>query len=174
MTLATLWDYLNHQRTPLYSADDCADASEEDASVDKISALDERRRLLKNRILRDEKAENSVRFLAVAVRISKRVALAELIGMYIEEREARRAVPRKKRKTQLPRSSPKDRFTDLFFPETIKYTGEPLSKKEKGPREKAKEKIDYWIRLGEPLARMAQRFGYSVLLLLPEKLTDKE
>jgi hypothetical protein len=49
-----------------------------------------------------------------------------------------------------------------------------LSKEEKGPREKAKEKFDYWIRLGEPLASMVQRFGSGILLLLPKKLTDKE
>jgi hypothetical protein len=28
VTLATLWDYLKHQQTPLYSADDCANALE--------------------------------------------------------------------------------------------------------------------------------------------------
>ena len=98
----------------------------------------------------------------MAVRISKRVALAELIGKYIEERDARRAVPKKRLKKQLPRSSPKDRFIDLLFPETIKYKGEKLCKKaqgiqvkDKGPREAAKKKFDYWIQLREPLAEMA-------------------
>jgi hypothetical protein len=52
--------------------------------------------------------------------------------------------------------------------------GKQMSKREKGPREKAKECLEYWIRLGEPLARMVQRFGHGILLLLPEKLTDKE
>jgi hypothetical protein len=139
--------------------------------------------VLKNRIVRDKEAEKTVKYLGVAVRVLKRVALAELIGSYIEEREARRAVPKKKRKMQLPRSSPKDRFTDLLFPETITYEGEQLSEKDKGmqmieeeksPRLKAKAKLDYWIRLGEPLARMAERFGHGILLLLPKKLTDKE
>jgi hypothetical protein len=63
--------------------------------------------------------EKSIKQWRIAVRISKRVALAELIGKYIEERDARRAVPKKRRKKQLPQSSPKDQFIDLLFPETI-------------------------------------------------------
>ncbi len=45
---------------------------------------------------------------------------------------------------------------------------------EKGPRENAKKKLDYWIQLGEPLARMAQCYGIAIVPLLPEKLTDKK
>jgi hypothetical protein len=52
--------------------------------------------------------------------------------------------------------------------------GKQMSNKEKGPREKSKEFLEYWIQLGEPLARMVQRFGHGILLLLPKKLTDKE
>jgi hypothetical protein len=48
--------------------------------------------MLKYWIVRDEKAERTARNLAVAFRISKRVALAELIGRYIEERDIRRAM----------------------------------------------------------------------------------
>jgi hypothetical protein len=173
VTLATVWDYLKNKRTPLSSTDDCADASEQDVSPD-ISSSDQRLRELKNRIVRDEKEEKSINRRRIAVRISKRIALAELIGRYIQEREARRAVPKKRRKKQLPRSSPKDRFTDLLFPETIRYKGEQLGKKEKGPRENAKKKLDYWIQLGEPLARMAQRYGIAILALLHETLTDKK
>lgn len=98
--LATLWDYLKRQRTPLYSADDCADALEQETGLDTISASDQRLRVLKNCIVRNEKAEKTVKYLGVAVPVSKGVALAELIGSYIEEREARRAVPKKKRKMQ--------------------------------------------------------------------------
>lgn len=101
-TLATVWDYLNYKRTPLSSADDCVESSEQDSSPGIISASDQRRRELKNRIVRDEKEEKFVHHRRIAVRISKRVALAELIGRYIEERDARRAVPKKRRKKQLP------------------------------------------------------------------------
>ncbi|RFU23676.1 hypothetical protein B7463_g12661, partial [Scytalidium lignicola] len=180
-TLATVRDYLHYQETLFNSADDCAYASEQIVLPDTPNALDQRLLLLKARIDRDEKVEKTLEYLEIAVRISKRVALAELVGRYIDEREARRAVPKKRRKTQLPRSSPKDRFTDLLFPETVKYSGHlskdmttQVSKKEKCPRAKAKEKLDYWIRLGEPLARMARRFGYGVLSLLPDNLTDKD
>ncbi len=139
-----------------------------------ISASDQRLRGLKSRIVRDEKAEKTIKHLRVAVRISKRMALVELIGRYIEESEAWKAMPKKRRKMQLPGSSPKDRFTDLLFPETIKYKDEQLGKKKNGLREKAKQKIDYWIRLREPLARIAQRFGCAILSLVTEKLNDKE
>lgn len=78
-------------------------------------------------------------------------------------------MPKKRRKKQLPQSSPKDRFINLLFPETIKCKGQ-----EKGPREKAKKKFDYWIQLGEPLAAMEKRYGIALLALLPETLTDKK
>jgi len=57
-----------------------------------------------------------------------------------------------KRKMQLPRSSSKDRFTNLLSPETTTYEGEQLSKKDKGmqiieeeknPREKARAKLNF-------------------------------
>ncbi|KAF8855966.1 hypothetical protein BDZ45DRAFT_745972 [Acephala macrosclerotiorum] len=180
-TLATVWNYLNYKRTPLSSADDCVESSKQDSSPGIISASDQRLRELKNRIVRDEKKKKFVNHRRIVVRISKRVALAELIGKYIEERNAKRAVPKKRRKKQLPQSSPKDRFTDLLFPDTVKYKGEKLDEKtksmqvieEKGPRENAKKKLDYWIVLEEPLARMAQRYGIAIVPLLPEKLTNK-
>ena len=39
--------------------------------------------------------------------------------------------------------------------------GKQMSNKEKGPREKSKEFLEYWIQLGEPLARMVQRSGMA-------------
>jgi hypothetical protein len=86
-----------------------------------LKIADERFRMLKYCIFRDEKAERTTRNLAVAFRISKRMALAELIGRYIEERDARRAMTKTQQKMLGPRSSVKDRFTDLLFPETIQY-----------------------------------------------------
>jgi hypothetical protein len=177
--LATVRDYLRYQRTPYSSADNPNNATEGGTGPDIISASDQRNRELKNRIISNEEDEKSIQQWRIAVRISKRVALAELISNYIEERDARRAVPRKRRKKQLPQLSPKDRFIDLLFPETIKYKGEQLSKmaqviKDKGPREDAKKKFDYWIQLGEPLAAMAQCYGIALVALLPKTLTDKE
>ena len=52
--------------------------------------------------------------------------------------------------------------------------GQHWSKKKNGPRKKAKEKLEYWLSLGELLAMMAQRYGIGIILLLPKKLTDKE
>jgi hypothetical protein len=164
-TLATVRDYLRYQRTPRSSAGDSDDAPEGGAGLGTISASDRRNRELRNRIIRSEKDEESIQQWQIAACISKRVALAELIGNYIKERDARRAVPKKKRKKLLPQSSPKVRFIDLLFPETIKVKGQQ--------REEAKSKFNYWIQLGEPLAAMAQRYGIALVALLPEALTNK-
>jgi hypothetical protein len=72
------------------------DAPEGDAGPDIISASDQRLRKLKTRIISDEEDEKSIRQWRIAVRISKRVSLVELIGKYIEERDARRVVPKKR------------------------------------------------------------------------------
>jgi hypothetical protein len=47
--------------------------------------------------MRDEKAERTAKNLAAAFRVSRRIALAELVGRYIEERDARRAMSKKQR-----------------------------------------------------------------------------
>jgi hypothetical protein len=60
----------NH--TYIESADDCADASEGDPGPDTISASDRRHKVLKDRIVRDETAEKTVKYLGMAIRISKR------------------------------------------------------------------------------------------------------
>jgi hypothetical protein len=54
------------------------------------------------------------------------------------------------------------------------YVGEQPGEKKKGRRENAKKKLDYWIQLGELLARMAQRYGIAILALLHKTLTDKK
>lgn len=57
-------------------------------------------------------------------------------------------------------------FTDLLFPKT--------RNSEEQTRKNAKARLSYWITVGEPLARIAQRFGYEILLRLPAQLTNKE
>jgi hypothetical protein len=178
VTLASFQDYLNNKRNPPPSANDCANVSGRDAGPDMISAEDQSLRELKIRIDRAEEMEKSIKYLRIEARISKRVALAELIGRYIEERDAKKVAPKKRQKTQ----SLKNRFIDRLFPETIKYKSQQLSKnenkqvikEEKCPRQEAKDKFKYWLQLGEPLARMAKRYGIAVLVLLPDKLSDKE
>jgi hypothetical protein len=63
---------------------------------DVILALDHRLRVLKNRIVKDGKTEKPFKRSKIVVCISKRVYLSELIGRYIEEREARKAKPKGK------------------------------------------------------------------------------
>jgi hypothetical protein len=57
-------------------------------------------------------------------------------------------VPKKRQKKQLPRPLLKDRFINLLFLEIIKYKGEQLDKNEKGPRENAKKKLNYYSHVG--------------------------
>ncbi|KFZ03400.1 hypothetical protein V502_10981 [Pseudogymnoascus sp. VKM F-4520 (FW-2644)] len=56
-----------------------------------------------------------------------------------------------------------------YMEETATRKAEPKKR-----RERAKEKLEYWMSLGEPLAVMAQRYRIGIILLLPKKLTDKE
>lgn len=58
-----------------------------------------------------------MKYLRFNIRISKLFALAELSIRYSEEKKTRSALPKKKREKELPRLSPKDRFTNLLFPE---------------------------------------------------------
>ncbi|KAL5344408.1 hypothetical protein ACLOAV_010668 [Pseudogymnoascus australis] len=92
----------------------------------------------------------------------------------MEETAARKAEPKKRREKTLHRLSVKDRYADLLFAETITNNGKQLSKEEgkqllkgeSGSREKAKEKLEYWMSLGEPLAMMAQRYGIAFIYFL--------
>ena len=168
-TLATIMDYAEYTANPPPSADYCADTLEEYQSPDTTS--DQRFRVLRNRIVRDEAEEEIVKYLRFNIRISKLFALAELSIRYSEEKEARGAVPKKRRKKELPRLSPKDRFADLLFPEIGNIEGEG---ERNVARKEAKGTFSYWITLGKPLAEMAQRFGSLILLILPENLTMTE
>lgn len=118
--------------------------------------------------------EKSLRASQLVARVSKRVHLVELVGRFVEERGARKAVAKRKRRGP----STNEKFTDLLFPETIvrKPKLSRADNKEKGdnPRERAKRTLEYWIWLGEPLLAMAQRFGIGILLLLLEDLTDAD
>ena len=169
-TLATIMDYVNYTANPPPSADYCADTLEEYQGPDTTS--DQRFRVL--RIVRDEAEEEIVKYLRVNIRISKLFALAELSIRYSEEKKARRVVPKKRRKKELPRLSPKDRFTDLLFPEIGNIEGEEERNDARKARKEAKGKFSYWITLGDPLAELAKRFGSLILLILPESLTMTE
>jgi hypothetical protein len=118
VTRVTIRDYVIYTATPPPSVDDYTDASEGDLGPDIILALDRRHKVLKDYIVQDETAEKTIKYLGVVIRISKRVALAELIDSYIKERDARTAIPKKQRRRELPRLSPKDYFINLLFLET--------------------------------------------------------
>ena len=165
-------DFLKYIAKPSSYSDSRCNNSTADQDPDTTSASDRRLRELKDYIICLETAERMMKCLRVVIRISKRVALAEMISRYLEERDARAAMLRNRRKLELPRSSPKDRFTDLLFPDTCKTYG--FGDLKNDARKKAKEKLSYWSSLGEPLAQMTQRFGYGFLALLPMKLTDNE
>ena len=168
-TLAALMDYVNYTANPPSSADYCADTLEDYQGPDTTS--DQRFRVLRNRIVRDEAAEEITKYLRVSFRISKRFALAELSIRYAEAKDARSAVPKKRRKLEFPGLSPRGRFTDSLFPELGDIEGEEERNK---ARETAKGKFSYWITQGDPLAELAKKFGSLVLAILPENLTVTE
>jgi hypothetical protein len=135
----------------------------------------------------DEKGKSidkSVKPAKIVLQVLKRVHLVELTAKF----EAEKAMPKKK-----GQRSVRDRYTDLLFPETIKYKRKKASKGKKGKevseeqrkqekerekerkkkRNQAKRTLDYWTKgLGEPLWRMTERFGYGILLRLPADVTE--
>jgi hypothetical protein len=161
-SVATIMDYVKYTANPPPSADCCADTLEEYPGPDTTS--DQRFRVLRNRIDRGDAEEEIVKYLRINIRISKLFALMELSVRYTEAKEARSAVPKKRRKKKLPGLSPKNRFIDLLFPEIESIEA----------REAAKGTFSYWITLGDPLAKLAKRFGSLILLILPESLTISE
>ena len=167
-TLATIMDYVKYTANPPPSADYCADTLEEYQGPDTTS--DQRFRVLRNRIVRGEAEEEIVKYLRVNIRISKLSALAELSIRYSEHKNARRALTKKRRKKEFP-LSPRNYFTDLLFPEIDNIEGE---EERNDARKEAKVTFSYWITLGDPLARMAQRFGSLILHILPKNLTETE
>jgi hypothetical protein len=39
-------------------------------------------------------------------------------------------------------------------------------------REKAEKRFEYFIRLGKPLWKMSERYGLSILAVLPKEVTE--
>ena len=180
-TLENLWhvvNYMEAQSSPLARCSGARSYPLPEAST--TSVLDERARVLGDKLIQEEEKEGQIKCVSLLNQISKRVYLAELIGMYIEETQARKAEPQRKRRKTARRQSVKDRFTDLLFPQTIEWKNMRLSETEQGKqneeslRKKAKQKLEYWIRLGEPLAMMARRHGVGSLAVLPQQLIDSE
>ena len=147
-------------------------------AVSSTSSSDARVQELTSCILQEEKESEQVKVMASLILLRKRVHLAELIGMYLEEVQSRKDEPRSIKRKMPGRPTVKDRFLDLIFPDTIDWKDRQPSKKESGqdeednPRDTARGKFKYWIQLGEPLARMSQRFGVGIVPRLPKTLTD--
>jgi hypothetical protein len=147
-TVENLWHVINYieaQSSPL-----ARDArSYPVPKVSSTSVFDERAWVLGDKLIREEEKEEQIKSATSLNQISKRVYLAELIGMYIEETQARKPRPQRKRRKTARRQSVKDRFTDLLFPQTIEWKNMRLSKTEHGrqneenPRKKAKQKLEF-------------------------------
>jgi hypothetical protein len=143
-------------------------------SLDIVTASDQWLRELKDYIIRDEETKKSLKVWTRKAKVSERLHLAALIGRFIEERDAWKTAPKKRRKPNEIRLSPIDRFVNVLFPETMQYKGEHISQEKKEKRRAAKEKFERWIRRGEPWARMVQCFGYGIILRVPDKLSDEK
>ena len=151
-----------------------------DDYVPSTSSLDQRLRELKVGIITQEKTAKSIKNMKIVARVFRRVYVAELAHRYKEETAAREAERKKGRKDNLPVLSVKNRYTNLLFPEAIKTCGVKKQSKKKGkkkkidPRKQAKGKLEYWLKLGRLLDKLAQRYGIGIILLLPNKLTEKK
>jgi hypothetical protein len=194
-----LWHVFNYIATQKSRSDSPSGGGSYAApATPPTSISDERLRVLGRYIVRDEETLDQARSVTLLAQLSKRVHLAELAGRYNEEKHALEAAEKqalkaaerkRKRGKELRQQSLKDRYTDLLFPETIGQRAKPTSKpkerkgktkerrgkpQEDNPRGAAKGKVEYWIRLGTPLAIMTQRNGVGSLAVLPKNLTDKK
>ena len=170
--LITVWKYLNYKRLLAPSTDDYDNTSNKHTCHVALSSSDRRLIRLRNCFVREDKVEQFAGDIQRAARIAKMVALAEVIGRYLEEKDAWRAMPRKEKRKEkqkeLPQLSPKVRFTNLLFPQS-----QPFDMKVEG-KSTPKTTFDYWLQLGTPLARMSQRYGIAILALFAEILMDRE
>lgn len=182
-TRAVAWHFFNYIESWYSGPTNCSNAEPNpNSDVPSTSLSDQRLRKLKVGIITQEETETSTTNMKIVARVFKRVYLAELACKYKEETRARKAEPKTRSKENLPVLSVKNRYINVLFPETItcegkqqsKKKGKQLSKKEIDPRKKAKGKLEYWLKLGRFLAKIAKRYGVGIILLLPKKLTDKE
>jgi hypothetical protein len=181
-TRGVAWHFFNYLESWFSGPTNCSNAEPNPDDDVPSTSSDQRLRELKVGIITQEKTQKYIKNMKIVARVFKRVYLAELVGKYKAETEARKAESKTRRKKNLRALSVKNRYTDVLFPETItcggkqqnREKGKKLSKKENGPRKKAKGKLEYWLKSGELLAMMAQRFGIGIILLLPKKLTDKK
>jgi myosin heavy subunit len=158
------------------------DALERSGGPDKIPTRDRRLKQLKFIIEDGWEKEKSLEIPKIVLQVSRRIHLVELTANYMEEIEAEKAAPKKRR-----RPSVRERFIDLLFPYTIKYKSKKARKGKKGRkvsdqkgqqvseeevRERAEKTFEYWIRLGKPLWRISERYGLSILVVLPKEVTE--
>ncbi len=100
--------------------------------------------------------------------------MANIIGFYLQEKTARKAVNKRLKRNRghnldaakTPRKSVYDIFVDLLLPEVLKEDG--------GTREEAKTRFVNWIQHGKRWAKLAERFGSGILLLIPHDLTNEK
>jgi hypothetical protein len=65
-----------------------------------------------------------------------------------------------------PRKSVYDIFVDFLLPELLKEDGDT--------REEAKTRFDNWIQHGKRWAKLVERFGSGILLLIPQDLSNEK
>lgn len=171
-TVEHLWHVVNYMK----ASDASPVGSDPSVEASSTSATDERLRVLKTCITREEQNEERLKSAKSLARLRKRVYLVELIGNYIDEKEvwnAWKAEPRRKRRKIGRRLSPLGRYTNLLFPETMGWKDTRSGTTKAALRQQAKNKLEYWVSLGEPLVMLARRYGVGVLAVLPKKMTDR-
>jgi hypothetical protein len=175
-TLKWAQDYLsfNQNPTPYVSNEANEDISRQIGSLDGAETSDQMLRGLRDYIEKDEKTRNALKVSSRIAQVSERLHLADLIGRFIKERDAWKTAPKKRRKPNEIRLSLRDRFVNGLFPETMTCKGEHISQEKEEKQHAAKAKFEQWIRLGEPWARLVQRFGYGILLLVPHDLSNEK
>jgi hypothetical protein len=101
-----------------------------------------------------------------------RLYLANIISLYMQKKAARKNAKKRRKRNRrrnlnaanTPRKSVYDIFVDFLLPELLKKDGDT--------HEEAKRRFDNWIQHGKRWAKLVERFGSGILLLIPQDLSN--
>jgi hypothetical protein len=106
--------------------------------------------------------------------VPRRLFLANIAGLYLQETLARREGIRRKKRYKTKKDANKEAtnrslnniFVDIFLLQLLQKEGDI--------RKEGKRRFENWLRLGTPCAKLVESFGSGILLLLPRDLSNEK
>lgn len=164
-TITSLWYSYRAARswTYGYNQGDIVDDSHHSSIRTREASILQRLRMLQRCI---EKSR-SVKQFATAL---ERFHIAEVVSLYAE------ATAQKRHAGRTSQGSLVDQFASILFPDTIQDSRMKVrgKTKQKTKRNPLKMRFDSYMKKAKPWARLVERYGGGILLLIPEDLTNEE